>query len=179
MENVQEIEEFLYTLKRKGPKLGLERMQTLLETLGRPQDAFNSVLVGGTNGKGSTAAIMESILRAAGYRTGLYISPHLRILNERIAIDGEQISDDELVENYIEIKNVIDKCQELDPSFEIPTFFEVTTAAAFLHFKKKDADIAVVEVGLGGRLDATNTLMPRASIITNISLEHTEILETL
>jgi len=176
MEGMQEIEEYLYALKRKGPKLGLERMQALLEALGNPQDAFGSVLIGGTNGKGSTSAIMESILRSAGYRTGLYTSPHLQVLNERIAIDNRQISDDELMGICIEIKGVIEKRQKMDRSFEAPTFFELITAAAFLHFKKKGVDMAVVEVGLGGRLDATNTLAPLVSIITNISLEHTEIL---
>lgn len=174
--SILELEEYLYSLKRKGPKLGLERISQVLHAMGDPQDSFKSVLVGGTNGKGSTVAIIDSIMRRAGYRTGRYISPHLSTLNERICVDGEPITDDEFIAAVMEVRDVVGREQLEDPSLETPTFFETTTAAAFKHFHDKSVDFAVVEVGLGGRLDATNTLRPLASVITNISLEHTEIL---
>ena len=172
----EDVESYLYSVKSRGPKLGLDRMRALLKLLGDPQDSYKSVLVGGTNGKGSTVAIIDSILRKAGYRTGRYISPHLSIINERICVDGKALTDEEFSDIIVEIKATVDKRVLEDPTFEQPTFFEITTAAAFLYFNKKGVDIAVVEVGLGGRLDATNTLKPLVSVITNISLEHTEIL---
>jgi dihydrofolate synthase/folylpolyglutamate synthase len=172
----EEAEAYLHLLKRNGPKLGLGRMKRLLHALGEPQHSFKSVLVGGTNGKGSTAAMMDSVLRAAGYRTGRYTSPHLSFLNERITMDGKPITDHAFAEIIAGIRSAVERMRAQDASSELPTFFETVTAAAFMHFKASGADFAVVEVGLGGRLDATNTLAPLVSVITNISLEHTEIL---
>jgi dihydrofolate synthase/folylpolyglutamate synthase len=158
----------LYHFERAGMRLGLEGIERLLERGGRPDLAFPSILIAGTNGKGSTAAHVASILRALGLRIGLYTSPHLVRFHERIRVDGREIGDDEL-EALLET---------WWPRFEEehPSFFEATTALAFDHFAQSRLDMAVVEVGLGGRLDATNVLVPRASVITTISTDHTEIL---
>jgi dihydrofolate synthase/folylpolyglutamate synthase len=158
----------LYRFERAGMRPGLEGIERLLEQGGRPDRAFPSILIAGTNGKGSTAAHLASILRALGLRIGLYTSPHLVRFHERIRVDGREIGDDEL-EGLLEI---------WWPRFEEerPSFFEAVTALAFDHFAASRLDLAVVEVGLGGRLDATNVLVPRASVITTISTDHTEIL---
>lgn len=166
--------EYLYSMNRKGPKLGLERMRDLLHRLGDPQDSFVPVLIGGTNGKGSTSAILSSILRESGYRTGVYTSPHLSSITERIAFDGKNIGEEDLFRIVQVLKDVSEKIER--EGFHPPTFFEMMTAAAFLYFKEKRCDFAVLEVGMGGRLDATNVTNPPVSIITNISLEHTKIL---
>ncbi len=151
----------------------LERMQELLARLGDPQKNFPSLLIAGTKGKGSTAAICESILRAAGYKTGLYTSPHLHSFRERIRLDGDLISEEK----------VIDLAQKLKPYFEATpglTAFELITAVAFVAFAETQIDAAVLEVGLGGRLDATNAVDPTVAVITSISYDHTRILgETL
>ena len=158
----------LYRFERSGMRPGLTGIERLLEKAGRPDRAFPSVLIAGTNGKGSTAAALASILRVAGLRTGLYTSPHLVRFNERIRVDGREISDadlDELLGRWW-------------PRFEEehPSFFEAATAIGFDHFAASKLDAAVVEVGLGGRLDATNVLEPIVSVITTISSDHTEIL---
>jgi dihydrofolate synthase/folylpolyglutamate synthase len=160
--------EDLYRFERSGMRLGLEGIERLLERGGRPDRAFPSVLIAGTNGKGSTAAHLASIFRAAGLKTGLYTSPHLVRFNERIRVDGREI-DDAVLEALL---------ARWWPRFEDerPSFFEATTALCFDHFASASLDIAVVEVGLGGRLDATNVLTPRASVITTIACDHTEIL---
>jgi dihydrofolate synthase/folylpolyglutamate synthase len=147
---------------------GLTGIQRLLEKAGRPDRAFPSILIAGTNGKGSTAAILASILRAAGFKTGLYTSPHLVRFNERIRVDGREISDEGL-------EALLTRWW---PHFEEehPSFFEAATAIGFDHFAASSLDAAVVEVGLGGRLDATNVLEPLVSVITTISSDHTEIL---
>lgn len=164
---LQRLEE-LFRFERSGMRLGLVGIERLLARGGRPDRAFPSVLVAGTNGKGSTAAHLASILRAAGLRVGLYTSPHLIRFNERIRIDGHAI-DDERLDALL---------AEWWPRFESegPSFFEAATALGFDHFARAGVDIAVVEVGLGGRLDATNVLVPRASVITTVSSDHTEIL---
>jgi len=158
----------MYRFERSGMRPGLAGIERLLETAGRPDRAFPSVLVAGTNGKGSTAALLDSILRAAGLKTGLYTSPHLLRFHERIRIDGREIGDAEL-EGALE---------RWWPRFEelAPSFFEAATALGFDHFASSGLDAAVVEVGLGGRLDATNILVPRLSVITTISSDHEEIL---
>jgi dihydrofolate synthase / folylpolyglutamate synthase len=158
----------LYRFERSGMRPGLTGIERLLERAGRPDRAFPSVLIAGTNGKGSTAAALASILRAAGFRTGLYTSPHLVRFHERIRVDGCEISDaalDELLTRWW-------------PRFEEehPSFFEAATAIAFDHFAASGLDMAVVEVGLGGRLDSTNVLEPKVSVITTISSDHAEIL---
>jgi dihydrofolate synthase/folylpolyglutamate synthase len=151
----------------------LDRMRKLLARLGNPQNRFPSLLIAGTKGKGSTAAISESILRAAGYKTGLYTSPHLHSFRERIRIGGELISEE----------TVIGLAQRLKPYFEDTpdlSAFELITAVAFMAFAEANVDVAVLEVGLGGRLDATNAVDPTVAVITSISYDHTQILgETL
>ena len=152
----------------------LLRMRHLLFLLGNPQNNFHSVLVGGTAGKGSTAYLISHILTIAGYKVGLTISPHLQKINERMQINGKQISDQKL----IELVNSIVQTTELmrKSSFGEPSYFEILVAMAFLYFAKSKVDIAIVEVGLGGKYDATNTLNPLISVLTNVSLDHTEIL---
>ncbi|MFH1785337.1 MAG: folylpolyglutamate synthase/dihydrofolate synthase family protein [Candidatus Micrarchaeota archaeon] len=162
--------QYLYSLKNHGSKLGLERIETLLKKLNNPEKSFKSILVAGTNGKGSTVAIIDSVLRDAGFKVARYTSPHLSSLNERIVVNGKEISDDDLFRIVKSIRKIVDK-EELQI-----TFFEFITAVAFVYYNECKVDFAVLEVGLGGRLDATNVATPLISIITNISLEHTEIL---
>lgn len=166
---------YLYSLKNKGMKLGLERIQMLAHALGEPQEGFTSILVGGTSGKGSTAAMISSMLKEHGYKVGRYTSPHISDLTERIAIGGRSIPEEELEKIVGMIKDVIEGMRD-EPGFEHPTFFEVMTAAAMHYFKESEVDYAVLEVGLGGRLDATNIAPAAVSVITNVSLEHTNIL---
>lgn len=147
----------------------LDRMRVLLAELGNPQDRYPSVHIAGTKGKGSTAAMLASILRAAGYRTGLYTSPHLHTYRERIRIDGRFISEEEVIRWIGNHRGLLETLEGL-------TTFEVTTAMGFDIFAQEQVDVAVVEVGLGGRLDTTNVVTPLLSVITPISLDHTEIL---
>lgn len=160
--------DYLYNLQRFGIKLGLEEITKLVQALDNPQNQFKSIHVAGTNGKGSTAAFIASILQQAGYKVGLYTSPHLIRFNERIRINGKEITDKELVK-YTK------KIQEKVEQHKIPaTFFEFTTALAYLYFAQNKVDFAVIETGMGGRLDATNVIIPEISVITNISIDHTE-----
>ncbi|WP_316842446.1 folylpolyglutamate synthase/dihydrofolate synthase family protein [Pedobacter gandavensis] len=140
----------------------------MCEELGNPQDKFKTIHVGGTNGKGSTSHMLAAILQQAGYKTGLYTSPHLKDFRERIRINGEMIPEDFVTDFVEEQKNLMESLQ--------PSFFEVTVAMAFSHFAKAEVDIAIIEVGLGGRIDSTNIITPELSVITNISLDHTNIL---
>ena len=157
---------YLYDLQFFGMKLGLDNIRDLLESLDNPQRSFPAIHVAGTNGKGSTCAMIEAIFRAAGFRTGLYTSPHLFHFSERIQVNGEAISEADIVRLTDTMRIRIDelKC----------TFFEATTAMAFEYFKEQKVDIGIIETGLGGRLDATNVIDPVLSVITNIDLEHTE-----
>lgn len=159
---------FLYGLQVRGMKLGLANTRALLASLGQPQRDFPCFHVAGTNGKGSTSAFIASILQEAGFTTGLYTSPHLVRFTERIRINGKEIPEARLVEYT----------QKLRPEIEArrATFFEATTCIALKYFADEQVDVAVIETGLGGRFDATNVLTPVVSVITNISLEHTEIL---
>ncbi len=157
-------------------KFDLAHMRALTAALGAPQTTFPAVLIAGTNGKGSTSATLASILTAAGYRTGLYTSPHLVRVNERIQIDGRLIPDDDFARLYFQVD---DTAQHLVSSGDLPhppSFFEVLTALAFLYFAQQKIDIAVLEVGLGGRLDATNIVDPLISVITDIALDHQDYL---
>ena len=163
----------LYGLERFGIKLGLDTIRDLLRRLGDPQDAFPAIHVTGTNGKGSTCAFLVSIFRAAGYRAGLYTSPHLVRFNERIRVDGDMISDADVARLYGEVRPHA-AAMAAEGETNQPTFFEVTTAMAFRYFEEKRVDLAVVEVGMGGRLDATNVVHPDACVLTRIGLEHTE-----
>jgi dihydrofolate synthase/folylpolyglutamate synthase len=157
---------YLGGLGRFGMRLGLERTEVLLSRLGDPHRAYPVIHVGGTNGKGSTAHALAAILRAAGLRVGLYTSPHLLRFTERIQVDGEEIPPAELV-NLLE--------QVLGAAQGIPvTFFEVATALGFLHFARASVEVAVVEVGLGGRLDATNVVTPLCVVVTSVGLDHCE-----
>ncbi len=163
----------LYGLERFGIKLGLETVRELLARLGNPHEAFPAVHVTGTNGKGSVCAFLDAILRAAGYRVGLYTSPHLVKFNERIRVDGRMILDADVARLYGEVKPHME-AMAAESETKQPTFFEVTTAMAFRYFVERDIDVAVVEVGMGGRLDATNVVRPEVTAITRIGLEHTE-----
>ncbi len=159
----------MFGLRRFGIKLGLETISFILDGLNNPQNRFLSIHIAGTNGKGSIAAAIASIFKEAGYRVGLYTSPHLIKFNERIRINGLSISDSDVLDAYEAVKNAGLKDRE-------PTFFEYTTAMAFYEFARNNVDWAVVETGMGGRLDATNVLVPKLSIISNISLEHKQYL---
>ena len=171
--NYPETLEFLYNalpefqqVGAEAYKPGLERVRAFLRHLGDPHNAFKSIHIAGTNGKGSVSHIIASVLMAAGYRVGLYTSPHLRDFRERIRIDGQMISEDEVVE-FVERHR---------GAMEGLSFFEMTVGMAFDRFRAAGVDVAVVEVGLGGRLDATNVVTPVLSVITNIGLDHTALL---
>lgn len=155
-------------------KFSVEEIGTLLKDLGDPHRTFRSVLIAGTNGKGSTAATLASILSAAGLRVGLYTSPHLERVNERIRIAGVEISDDDFARQFFRVREASDRLVKQGTLAQMPSFFEIVTAMAFLEFAQAPIDIAVLEVGMGGRLDATNIVDPLLSIITDISLDHTE-----
>ncbi len=150
-------------------EFNLSRMETLLGFIGNPQMSFLSLHVAGTKGKGSTCAMLESALRAQGYRTGLYTSPHLHTFRERIRIAGEMVSEEEVALGVEELRPYVERTPGL-------TTFELMTALAFLLFARKKVEAAVVEVGLGGRLDATNVILPLVSVITSISFDHTQLL---
>ena len=145
-----------------------------MEALGSPQLHFPSILVAGTNGKGSTSATLASILRMGGYRTGLYTSPHLARVNERVRIDGQDISDDDFAAYYFRVDDCARQLVAEGRLKGYPSFFEAMTALAFMAFAEQGVQIAVLEVGIGGRLDATNIVEPLLSVITDISLDHTE-----
>jgi len=150
--------------------LKLERMRAFLRGLGDPHDRLRIVHITGTKGKGSTAAMLDSVLRAAGYRVGLFTSPHLERVEERIQVDGVPISNGELAALMAEIAPVV-LSLETEPG-QGPTFFEVSTALGFLHFVRRRVDVAIVEVGLGGRFDSTNVCRPRVGIIATVGLDH-------
>jgi dihydrofolate synthase/folylpolyglutamate synthase len=159
--------QYLESLKGRGIQPGLGPVRRLLRRLGSPQEGCKSILVGGTNGKGSTAATLAAILQAAGYRVGLYTSPHLVDFRERIRVDGTMIPEETLRERIRRVRR---------EDREGVTYFEFTTALAFLHFARCRVDVAVLEVGMGGRLDATNVVRPELSIISNIAMDHAEYL---
>ncbi|HEX5235665.1 MAG TPA: folylpolyglutamate synthase/dihydrofolate synthase family protein [Silvibacterium sp.] len=148
-------------------------MRILMEALGDPQLRFSSVLIAGTNGKGSTSATLDSILRAGGYRTGLYTSPHLSRVNERVRIEGQDISDDDFAAFYFRVDDCARRLVSEGRLKGHPSFFETMTALAFVAFAESGIELAVLEVGMGGRLDATNIVEPLISVITDISLDHT------
>ncbi|MDR1546677.1 MAG: bifunctional folylpolyglutamate synthase/dihydrofolate synthase [Deltaproteobacteria bacterium] len=159
--------ERMFELQKFGIKFGLDSMNGLLSRLGDPHRGLRCVHLAGTNGKGSTAAMLASVLTASGRRTGLYTSPHLTTFRERIKIDDEMIDEGEVIELAREVWEAV---KPQSP----PTFFEFVTTLALIHFRRRQIDLAVVECGLGGRLDSTNVLTPLVSGVTNVSLEHTE-----
>jgi len=153
-------------------KFGLDNISLLAETLGRPHLAITCVHIAGTNGKGSTAAMLESILRASGLRTGLYTSPHLESINERIRIDGQNISDEEFAAAWTTVHAEIESLMASGKLAAHPTFFECVTAMAFVAFASQGVQFAIYEVGLGGRFDATNIVVPEVAVITSIDFDH-------
>ena len=160
--------ETLYGLERRRDKLGLGGTRALLEALGHPERRFRAIHVAGTNGKGSTCALIERALRASGIRTGLFTSPHLVDFRERIRVSGQWADDTRLAQRLEYVQSL--------PAGKDRTFFEVCTALGFDDFAARGVEWAVVEVGLGGRLDTTNVLDPEVCAITSIGLDHTEIL---
>jgi dihydrofolate synthase/folylpolyglutamate synthase len=167
--------DWLFHIQRFGSKLGLKYVSHLLGLIGNPHEKFRSIHLTGTNGKGSTTAMIASILRAAGFRVGMYTSPHLSDFTERIIVDGGQIPIEDVVRIVGEIRPFVDEMSR-NPNLRHPTFFEVITAVAFKYFAEQGVDFAVLEVGMGGGLDATNVVRSLVSVITNVSLEHTEVL---
>ncbi|MBC7328770.1 bifunctional folylpolyglutamate synthase/dihydrofolate synthase [bacterium] len=163
--------EYLDNLSRLGIRMGLENIGRLMELLGHPERAFKAIHIGGTVGKGSTAHLVASILKEAGFKTGLFTSPHIYDVRERFRINGEMIGMREFTSLIWEIKNNIEVIGDFHP-----TQFEVHTALAFLWFAQRGCDFGVIEVGLGGRLDATNVLSPALTIITDIGIDHTDLL---
>jgi dihydrofolate synthase/folylpolyglutamate synthase len=165
------VTDYLYAMKAGGVKFGIDRMRRLTAALGHPEQGYPVIHVAGTNGKGSVAAMLEAIFRAAGWRTGLYTSPHLVKLGERVQVDRQLLTEEEITAYAHELRPVADRiaAQAAD---EHPTFFEFMTAMAFLQFQRRRADLAIVEVGLGGRLDATNVVLPEVAVITSIGLDH-------
>ncbi len=168
--DLQPLLDELFSMTVIGIKPGLERIERLCDAMDNPQNRYPIVHVAGTNGKGSTSAMLASILQTAGYKTGLYTSPHIQRFNERVRINGEMISDEDLVRLA---RPLMDAAKPVAGSF-----FEVTTALAFQWFAEKRVDIAIIETGLGGRLDATNIVQPIVSIITSVDIDHTEYLGT-
>lgn len=169
---------YIQNTAKFGSNLGLERTERILEILGNPHRKIKCIHVAGTNGKGSTCAMITEILIDSGYKVGMYTSPYLEEFEERIQINGANIEKVKLAEVVTEVSIAVEKVIEM--GYDHPTEFEIITCAMFLHFSNSKVDFAVVEVGLGGRLDSTNVLKPILSVITSISLDHTSILgETL
>jgi dihydrofolate synthase/folylpolyglutamate synthase len=167
-----ECRDYLGHLQHFGIKLGLENIAALCLALGNPQNSFLSIHVAGTNGKGSVSAMLEQILREHGLRTGLYTSPHLVRVEERIRVDGRCIGPKRFRERLERLKSVIDRLMSEEKLLYHPTYFEVLTALAFLEFSERQVDVAVLEVGMGGRFDATNVVRPLVSVITTIAKDH-------
>ncbi|OHE59187.1 MAG: hypothetical protein A2Z47_06575, partial [Thermodesulfovibrio sp. RBG_19FT_COMBO_42_12] len=179
---------YLYNLRKYGIKFGLNNISRLMSALDNPHKSFLSIHVAGTNGKGSTSAIIASILTTAGLKVGLFTSPHIVSFTERVRVNGKEITESEVVSLTEEIKTKIENTPSLtlpsrgggqgwggEPKLN-PTFFEFITAMALLYFKRKNIDIAVIETGMGGRLDATNIVTPEVSVIAKISYDHREFL---
>lgn len=167
---INELLDELYSYSLFGIKLGLDNIQKICDELGNPEKKYKIIHITGTNGKGSTSTIIETVLLEAGYSVGKYTSPHILKFNERIRANGKDISDEEIALTYEKVKNAVKNIGIT------PTFFEVTTAMMFLYFAEKKVEYAVLEVGMGGRFDATNVADGDIAIITNVSLDHTEYL---
>jgi dihydrofolate synthase / folylpolyglutamate synthase len=168
--------DYLFGLELIGIKFGLDNIIAILDAIGHPERSFRSLHVAGTNGKGSVTAMAERALRAAGHKSARYTSPHLVRLNERFSVGGESIEDAALEAAIDDVRTAIEDLRHAGRLSAPPTFFEVTTAVAFELFRRAGVDVAVVEVGLGGRLDATNVLMPVATAITSIGFDHEQYL---
>ena len=163
---------YLFSLEQFGIKFGLDNISALVARLGHPERTFRSVHIAGTNGKGSVTAMVDAALRAAGHRSARFTSPHLIDLSERFVIDGRPVAQDALVSAVANVRDAIADLRATHTLAVQPTFFEVTTAVAFELFRRARVDVAVIEVGLGGRLDATNVVSPIATAITSIALDH-------
>ena len=171
---------FLFSLERLGMKFGLENMRTICAALDNPERSFQSVIVAGTNGKGSVTAMASAALHAAGHRTARYTSPHLERIEERFVIGEREVATADLEDAAAAVQATVERLVAGGGLESLPTFFECATAIAFELFRRQSVEIAVVEVGLGGRLDATNVLMPMAAVITSIDFDHQDLLgETL
>ncbi|HXQ79899.1 MAG TPA: folylpolyglutamate synthase/dihydrofolate synthase family protein [Opitutaceae bacterium] len=170
------VQEYLFGLKTAGVKFGVDRMRIFSASLDRPERAVPCIHVAGTNGKGSVSAMLESVLRASGCRTGLYTSPHLVRLGERVQVDRRILSEDEITAFVRELRPVADGIASRGGLDDRPSFFEFMTAMAFLQFARKRCDCSVIEVGLGGRLDATNIVEPEVCVVTSIGLDHCDML---
>lgn len=169
----QDAYSWLFSFDKYGSIFGLERITFLLEQLGNPHQGLQVIHVAGSNGKGSVCKVISSILQKAGYRVGLYLSPHIERFSERIVINNREISEEDFTSLVSWVQPLVEAMKQQNNA---PTFFEIMTVLAFQHFKQCSVDYAVVEVGLGGRLDATNVVAPLLSVITNVSFEHTDIL---
>ena len=172
---VKEIFDYLYSLRNQGSSFGIERMELLLGKLGSDLLSFPVIHVAGTNGKGSTCAMLDSIYQANGYSVGLFSSPHLVDLGERVRINGKILSDEKLFRHIEQLRPIAEEIEHENPGMH-PSFFEMITAVAFCEFADEKVDVAVLETGLGGRLDSTNVVAPEISVITTISLDHCHIL---
>ncbi|MEG2353469.1 MAG: folylpolyglutamate synthase/dihydrofolate synthase family protein [Clostridium sp.] len=172
--NYEEALNYVESTAKFGMKLGLERMERILEILDNPQKKIKTIHIAGTNGKGSTTAMLSGILKEEGYSVGMYTSPFLESFEERMQINNENISKDDFAKLITEFSIIVPKI--IEENLGEPTYFEIITAVAFLYFSRKNVDYAVIEVGLGGRLDATNVITPILTIITSISFDHIGIL---
>jgi dihydrofolate synthase / folylpolyglutamate synthase len=169
------VQDYLFSLKARGLKFGVDRMRVLVGALGHPERRCPVIHVAGTNGKGSVAAMLDAILHTAGWRTGLYTSPHLVKLGERVQVNRQLLGEAEIIAYTNELRPVAER-PALFSADDHPSFFEFMTAMAFLQFARQAADLAVIEVGLGGRLDATNVVEPEVTAITSIGFDHCEML---
>ena len=170
-----EARDWLYSLRNKGSQYGIERMQMFAQSMGHPQNTYSVIHVAGTNGKGSVCAMLESIFRSAGYKTGLFCSPHLLHQGERVKVNNSPMTEYDLLDATNALLPIAEKISENNENNH-PTFFEWMTGIAFEHFHKAKVDLAIFETGLGGRLDSTNVVSPIVSVITSIGLDHVEIL---
>jgi dihydrofolate synthase/folylpolyglutamate synthase len=175
MSNYKQVIDYLYSLRNHGSSYGIDRMRSLMHELGDPHRSFPIIHVAGTNGKGSVCAMLEILYRKSGYKTALYTSPHLIELGERIQVNRTCLSEQGILGKAEALRPIADKLAKKQPMLKA-SFFEFITAMAFQHFAEQGVDIACIETGLGGRLDATNVVQPELSIITTISLDHTDLL---
>ncbi len=173
--NYDEALDWLFNVRRFGPERTLVPTFHLLELMGNPQEGYGTIHVGGTNGKGSTSAMIASVLQAAGYKVGLYTSPHLEDFRERVKVNGEMISVEDVTRLLNDVQGLFNRMLEYPEPLPL-RFFDIVTAVCFKYFQEQGVDYGVIEVGLGGRLDATNILDPLVSVITNIGFEHVNIL---
>ncbi len=175
MSDYSQTRDYLFSLKNRGSKYGIDRMRQLVEALGNPERQCPTIHVAGTNGKGSVCAMLEALYRGNGYKTGFFSSPHLVHLGERAQVNRQILSESEIVAYTQQLRPIAAQLGKDDEDLH-PTFFEFVAAMAFLRFAAERVDIAIIETGLGGRLDATNVVEPELSIITTVSLDHTEML---